>query len=67
VDEEPGGKALVLPPPSGVTAVDTTGAGDPFSGALATRIAVAAGTSAVRSRGARSGMPTQAEVYAILD
>jgi ribokinase len=76
--EEPDGKALALPAPSGVTAVDTTGAGDTFSGALATRIAagddlraaagfaVAAGACAVQARGARSGMPTQTEVYAIL-
>lgn len=76
--EEPEGKALALPAPSGATAVDTTGAGDTFSGALATRIAagddlraaagfaVAAGTCAVRARGARGGMPTESEVHAIL-
>jgi ribokinase len=58
-------------------AVDTTGAGDTFSGALATRIAagddlraaagfaVAAGACAVRARGARSAMPTEAEVHAL--
>jgi ribokinase len=76
--EEPDGRALGLPAPSGVTAVDTTGAGDTFSGALATRIAagddlraaagfaVAAGTCSVRARGARGGMPTESQVHAIL-
>ena len=76
--EEPGAEALALPPPSGVTAVDTTGAGDTFSGALATRIAkgdslrsaagfaVAAGACAIRARGARAGMPTEPEVHAVL-
>jgi ribokinase len=58
--------------------VDTTGAGDTFSGALATRIAagdhlraaagfaVAAGACAVRARGARASMPTETEVHAVL-
>jgi ribokinase len=76
--EEPSADALAFPPPSGVTAVDTTGAGDTFSGALATRIAagdqlraaagfaVAAGACAVRARGARGGMPTEMEVRAVL-
>jgi ribokinase len=76
--EEPGGEALALPPPSGVTAVDTTGAGDTFSGALAGRIAagddlraaagfaVAAGACAIRGPGARGGMPTETEVRALL-
>jgi ribokinase len=76
--EEPGGEALALPPPSGVTAVDTTGAGDTFSGALAGRIAtgddlraatafaVAAAACAIRGPGARSGMPTETEVRALL-
>ncbi len=75
--EESGAELLALPTPSGVAAVDTTGAGDTFSGALATRIAVgddlraaasfavAAGACAVRARGARSAMPTEAEVHAI--
>jgi ribokinase len=76
--EEPGAEALDLPPPSGVTAVDTTGAGDTFSGALATRLAkgdslrsaaafaVAAGACAISARGARAGMPTEMEVRAVL-
>jgi ribokinase len=76
--EESGAELLTLPAPSGVAAVDTTGAGDTFSGALATRMAagddlrvaagfaVAAGACAIRARGARSGMPTEAEVHAIL-
>jgi ribokinase len=76
--EEPGAEVLALPSPSGVSAVDTTGAGDTFSGALATRIAagdhlraaaafaVAAGACAVRAHGARGGMPTEAEVRAVL-
>ena len=71
-------RCSVLPSPPGVSAVDTTGAGDTFSGALATRVAagdhlraavafaVAAGACAVRAHGARSGMPTEAEVHAIL-
>jgi ribokinase len=76
--ERTGAAPLGLPAPSGVAVVDTTGAGDTFSGALATRIAagdglraaagfaVAAGACAVRARGARSAMPTAAEVLAIL-
>ena len=76
--EQSGAEPLALPAPSGVAAVDTTGAGDTFSGALATRIAagddlraaasfaVAAGACAVRARGARSAMPTEAEVHAIV-
>jgi ribokinase len=76
--EEPGAEVIALPSPSGVSAVDTTGAGDTFSGALATRIAagdhlqaaaafaVAAGACAVRAQGARSGMPMEAEVRALL-
>jgi ribokinase len=58
--------------------VDTTGAGDTFSGALAGRIAagddlraaagfaVAAGACAIRGHGARGGMPTEAEVRSLL-
>lgn len=76
--EAPGAEVLVLPSPSGVAAVDTTGAGDTFSGALATRIAagdrlrvatafaVAAGACAVRAHGARGGMPMETEVRALL-
>jgi ribokinase len=76
--EEPDAEVLALPSPPGVSAVDTTGAGDTFSGTLATRIAagdhlraaaafaVAAGACAVRAHGARRGMPTVAEVQAIL-
>jgi ribokinase len=75
--EEPGADAMALAPPPGVTAVDTTGAGDTFSGALAARVAaghhlraaaafaVAAGACAVRARGARASMPTAAEVHAL--
>jgi ribokinase len=76
--EEPGAEVLALPAPSGVSVVDTTGAGDAFSGALATRIAagdelraaaafaVAAGACAVRAQGARGGMPIESEVHAVL-
>ena len=76
--EEPGAEVIALPSPSGVSAVDTTGAGDTFSGALATRIAagdhlpaaaafaVAAGACAVRAQGARTGMPMETEVRALL-
>jgi ribokinase len=76
--EEPDAEGLALPSPPGVSAVDTTGAGDTFSGALATRLAagdhvraaaafaVAAGACAVRAHGARSGMPTEAEVQAVV-
>jgi ribokinase len=75
--EEPGAEPIVLAAPPGVTAVDTTGAGDTFSGALAARIAagdrlraaadfaVAAGACAVRAQGARASMPTAAEVHAL--
>ena len=76
--EEPDAEVHAMPSPSGVSAVDTTGAGDTFSGALATRIgagdhlraaaafAVAAGACAIRAPGARRGMPTEAEVHALL-
>lgn len=78
VVERPEAPPLTVPAPAGVTAVDTTGAGDAFNGALATRIAagdgaaaaarfaVAAAACAVRARGARTGMPTAAEVHALL-
>jgi ribokinase len=61
-----------------VTAVDTTGAGDTFCGALAAgldtglslessvRRAVVAGSLAVTAIGARSGMPTNAELAGVL-
>jgi ribokinase len=75
--EEAGAEAILLAAPPGVTVVDTTGAGDTFSGALAARIAagdhlraaaafaVAAGACAVRAQGARASMPTAAEVHAL--
>jgi ribokinase len=78
VVERPGADAVAVPAPAGIAAVDTTGAGDTFSGALAARIAagdavpaaarfaVAAGACAVRERGARAGMPTVADVLAVL-
>jgi ribokinase len=65
--------------PGGVRSVDTTGAGDAFAGALAARLAagdrladavrfaVAAGAHAVGAVGARTGMPTEAEVRAVLE
>jgi ribokinase len=61
-----------------VNAVDTTGAGDAFNGALAwaiaggetieraLRSACAAGALATRAVGARRALPTAAEVYALL-
>ena len=61
-----------------VEAVDTTGAGDAFNGALAwalvagkslddaVRIACAAGALATRAIGARGALPTAGEVYALL-
>jgi ribokinase len=76
--DEPGGEAVAVPAAPGAAAVDTTGAGDTFSGALATRIAagdtvsaaarfaVVAGGCAVRAAGARAGMPTDADVRAAL-
>ncbi len=62
----------VAAPPA--TAVDTTGAGDAFNGALAAGLAqgqglsaavrrgVVAGSRSVADRGARSGMPSRAEI-----
>jgi ribokinase len=62
-----------------IAAVDTTGAGDAFNGALAAalaggetiegavRRAVVAGALATRSSGAREAMPTTAELDAALD
>jgi ribokinase len=78
VVEAPGSHPVTVPPPAGVRAVDTTGAGDTFSGALAVRLAagdalgdaaryaVAAGACAVRGPGARGAMPTDGEVRALL-
>jgi ribokinase len=72
-----GGEATVVPAPA-VDAVDATGAGDAFNGALAVslaegrateeavRRAVAAGSMATRARGARAGLPTQQELEAFL-
>lgn len=76
--DQPGGEPVVVPATPGMAAVDTTGAGDTFSGALATRIAagdtvsaaarfaVVAGGCAVRMPGARAGMPNDADVRAAL-
>jgi ribokinase len=59
-----------------VDAIDTTGAGDAFNGALAaelaagrdladaTRFAVAAASLSTRSEGAREGMPRREQVEA---
>ena len=76
--DHPGGEPVVVPATPDLTVVDTTGAGDTFSGALATRIAagdtpavaaryaVVAGGCAVRASGARAAMPTDADVRAVL-
>jgi ribokinase len=68
-----GGEAELVPAPR-VDAVDTTGAGDAFNGALAAelaggrdvgeaaRFAVAAASLSTRAGGAREGMPRRAEV-----
>ncbi|MEA2249214.1 MAG: ribokinase [Solirubrobacteraceae bacterium] len=78
VVEGPAAPVVAVPAAARVAAVDTTGAGDTFSGALAARIAagdgvaaaarfaVAAGSCAVREPGARAGMPTVADVLAVL-
>ena len=70
------GENLVAAPE--VDAVDATGAGDAFNGALAAslaegrgmdeavRRAVAAGSMATRARGARAGLPTREELEAFL-
>jgi ribokinase len=70
------GETLVAAPE--VDAVDATGAGDAFNGALAAalsegrgieeavRRAVAAGSMATRARGARAGLPTRQELEAFL-
>ena len=71
LDEE--GASWVRPPP-GVEAVDTTGAGDAFCGALAAelaggaafgeavRFAVSAGSCSVRKRGAQGGLPSRRQI-----
>ncbi len=63
-------------PAFAVAAVDTTGAGDTFNGALAAfwgrdfaetvRLACAAGALSVTRKGAQSGMPTRAQLDAFL-
>lgn len=75
----PGAPSQRVDVPSGVRSVDTTGAGDTFAGALAVRLAAgdplaeavrfaaAAGAHAVGAAGARAGMPTAAEVRALLE
>ena len=72
----PAGDGAAEPPP--VTAVDTTGAGDAFNGALAAALAaghelttalewaLAAGALAVTRPGAQEAMPRRAEVLALL-
>ena len=72
-----GGDAVLLPPPP-VEAVDTTGAGDAFCGAIAealargvaideaTARAVHAGSLATTRRGAQPSLPTGAQVNASL-
>lgn len=73
-----GGREETVVPAPKVDAVDTTGAGDAFNGALAAslaegrgmeeavRRAVAAGSMATRARGARAGLPTREELEAFL-
>jgi ribokinase len=73
----PGEEPTVIAPPS-VRPVDTTGAGDTFSGALAaelargadlaaaTRFATAAASLSTQGAGARGGMPGRAAVEAAL-
>jgi ribokinase len=70
-------RELVVPAP-GVEAVDATGAGDCFSGALAwalgsglalpdaVRLAVTAASLSTRAAGARTGCPTRQELVAHL-
>ena len=71
------GRETIVPART-VAAIDATGAGDAFSGILAAalsegrpieesvRRAVAGGTMATRSRGARAALPTRAELEAFL-
>jgi ribokinase len=73
-----GGREETVVPAPKVDAVDTTGAGDAFNGALAAslaegrgmeeavRRAVAAGSMATRARGARAGLPTREGLEAFL-
>ena len=71
------GGTLRHQPAFSVTAVDTTGAGDTFNGALAafwgrdlaslTRLACAASALSVTRPGAQGGMPTYEELMAFLD
>jgi ribokinase len=72
------GLATPLPAPTGLTVVDAVGAGDTLNGALAAGIAdglplleaarqaVFAASLAVTRAGAREGMPTAAELEAVL-
>jgi ribokinase len=74
---EPGQPVVTLPAPA-VTVVDTVGAGDAFNGALAACLAagtalrasvataVAAGAAACTGPGARSALPTMADLAALL-
>jgi ribokinase len=74
----PDGRRSSICAVAGIDVRDTTGAGDTFNGALAAQIAdgaeildaarfaVAAAACAVRADGARAGMPTRAEVEALL-
>ncbi len=71
------GTAPITQPSFAVEAVDTTGAGDAFNGALAwallegralpaaVRFACAAGALATRGLGARASLPTPEEVYVL--
>jgi ribokinase len=73
------GEDVILYPPFAVDAVDPTGAGDTFSGALAAslsqgraldeavRFATAAGALAAKRAGAQAGMPVLQDVEALLD
>jgi ribokinase len=72
------GQAVVTVPAPQVTVVDTVGAGDAFNGALAASLAdgmtlqagletaVAAGAAACTGSGARSALPTRADLAALL-
>lgn len=73
-----GEEASWLTPPAGLVAVDATGAGDAFCGALAARLAegarwagavrfaVAAGSCSVRKRGAQGGLPARRAIMKAL-
>lgn len=68
------GEAAWVEPPAGIEAVDATGAGDAFCGALAARLAegaeageavrfaVAAGACSVTRRGAQGGLPSRRRI-----